>query len=104
MKAGTLNDLQECVELAMSSNEDVELIGDAGDSPSALFLMAFSRLILELGEQDYPGEETNWPKELGLDVELFALWNFDYYQLSLRLHDDGSRELVVLRKYENEAF
>ncbi len=68
-----------------------------------LFLQAFAHLFARFGSPDHPGRYTDWRGVLRVHSPLLAVWDFDYYQLSLStaleaaIHDEGYR--VVLTRY-----
>lgn len=60
----------------------------SGGSPAhhtvALFLHAFAHLVICFGEPDFPSyDRYDWPTRLEISTPLVAVWDFDYYQLSL---------------------
>jgi hypothetical protein len=63
--------------------------------------MAFARLVREFGGPDFPAEAGHdWRETLGLPPVLVAVWDFDYYQLSLRVESrSGEDRVVVLAKH-----
>lgn len=77
---------------------------DARDRATALFLMVFAHFVRDFGEPDFPAESgCDWRKVLGLRTELVAVWDFDYYQISLRVESQSSEDsFVVLTVHHNE--
>jgi hypothetical protein len=77
---------------------------DSQDRAVALFLMVFARFVRDFGGPDFPSEAgCDWRAVLGLTSGLVAVWDFDYYQLSLRVEARGSDDCtVVLAKHRAE--
>jgi hypothetical protein len=79
------------------------VLADSEERANALFLQVFADLVLKFGVPVYPrAAAQNWRQTLGLSSRLVAVWNFDYYQLSLRVlatsEDDAT---VVLARHSS---
>ena len=94
------NALEHAISNAHESAVDVEVESCTGSSGEDAFLSIYGALTTRLGIPDFPGglPEFDWRTELRLDCRLLAVWDFDYYQLSLRL--EGKR--VLLRRHSIE--
>ena len=78
---------------------------DAQEEANAVFLMIFAWVVSTSGEPDFPASHgTDWRAVLSLKSPLMAVWDFDYYQLSLRVacEDDPDR-VVILAKHTVDA-
>lgn len=91
--------LARVLDAALARSGPVELSAD-GDGVSAEQRYLSARLAFSerFGEPDWPGDDHDAPSALGLsDDAALAIWDFDYYMLSLRV--DGDR--VLLERHEN---
>lgn len=82
------------LEAALACSGPVEL-GAYGDSAPVEQRYSSALLLLSgrFGVPDWPCEDCDWPQALGLsEATTLAIWDFDYYQLSLRI--DGAHVLV----------
>ena len=91
------NELQRAVSSALASERDIEVRAGAVSTREDAFLSIHAALVAKFGIPDFPGglPEHDWRTELRLDSQLLAVWDFDYYQLSLRLEDDR----ILLRRH-----
>lgn len=70
---------------------------DGRDRAVALFLTVFARFVRDFGGPDFPSEDgCDWRATLGLASELVAVWDFDYYQLSLRVESQSREDSIVV--------
>ena len=68
------------------------LATDDNDSKWLSFLHAYAKLVSQFGEPEFPLNcEKDWRTALGFANDLAAIWDFDYYQISLRVRvSDGA--------------
>jgi hypothetical protein len=84
-------------EPAVSTCGEVTEWANPQDRADALFLTAFSQLISSFGEPDSPALcSTDWRRELQASPSLQAVWDFDYYRVSLRVATQGKNGSVVV--------
>ncbi len=104
MRGVEFDDLDGAIELCYDAERKPVRFGRSVDclgSDQLLgeFLSIYAQLVVRYGAPDFPciSGHLCWIEVLGLeDSRLVAVWDFDYYQLSL--HDvDG---YVVLQRYE----
>lgn len=67
-------------------------IGAVHDRDAELFLTVFARLVTDFGTPDFPPGGPDWPGALGLPPGWVAVWDFDYYQLSIRADSAANQE------------
>ena len=97
MKSHIVSELDECIELSRTHREPVQLLGSTRGID--LFLTAFLMLAIKFGPCDYPCEElgeSRYRDELGAPSGALAVWDFDYYMLSLK-YDSESGQGVTLQ-------
>jgi hypothetical protein len=83
MRIHVAHDLEDALDLALASQEPVELIGSG--RPEDRFLSSFVQLSTRFGEPDHPGDfAVDWRRSLGFGEGMLAVWDFDYYVVSLR--------------------
>jgi hypothetical protein len=72
--------------------------GDGRERAYALVVTAFARMVLWLGlAPTFPAWfGSDWREALGLHSLLVAVWNYDYYQLSLRVTERGRDDCMVV--------
>ncbi|MBY0230836.1 MAG: hypothetical protein K2W96_16235 [Gemmataceae bacterium] len=78
--------------------------GDSRERAHALFVRVLARLTLGLGlTPTYPAPAAGDRRvSLGLAGGLVAVWDFDYYQLSISVTDRGSDDcIVVIARHAN---
>ena len=60
------------------------------------FLLAYTNLVTQLGDPDFPFAcDHDWRETLGFPSDVAAVWNFDYYQLSLRIRSSDGALLLA---------
>ena len=97
-----LEHVEKCLNDALATPGTPRRLGPLGKSKAGdLFLVAYETLRERFGPPDAPALETpiNYRSILEVEVQLFALWEFDYYQLSLRLESDPERDDVVIQRH-----
>ena len=102
VRVGTLPGRHEAVLHSATSPEAGGMCwNDAVERAFALFLQVFAQFVQRFGEPDFPAESGfDWREFLGLRSDLLAVWDFDYYQLSLRVTCQSRQDSdVVLAKH-----
>lgn len=84
MKAGSEDDLDDCLRLAQESLLPVEVLG--GGVPEDRFTRLLLVLARRWGDPDHPCMES-WRNHLGIPGTMLAVWDFDYHAVSLTLQD-----------------
>src|SRR5262245_40328950 len=85
-------------DTAEPSAEQPPQWANARERAYAYFLRLFAQLVLEQGlTPTFPSPSaSDWRKPLGLNELLVAVWNYDYYQLSVRVVDRGPDDCMVV--------
>lgn len=85
---------------AIDSSEPVEVLINLEATPKERFQAISAEITARSGPPDFPEDPTfDWSTQLGLEGETIAVWDFDYYQLSLRIKDDA----VLLQRHDLKA-
>ena len=86
------NEVGRAIHLALEkSNEVITLERRLDSSPENDYLSSYAYFIEEFGTPDYPCdiESERMVNDLNISGKLVAVWDFDYYQLSLVLSISG---------------
>jgi hypothetical protein len=70
-----------------------------------LYLFAFCSIFLRFREPDYPlRTSVDWATDLGIETPFCAVWDLDYYQMSVALEitAEGGPCTVILRRHSVE--
>lgn len=84
-KAGSEDDLDDCLRLAQESLLPVEVLG--AEVPEDRFIRLLLILARRWGDPDHPCVES-WRCHLDVPSTMLAVWDFDYHAVSLALQDD----------------
>jgi len=91
-----IEDVADWMRFKRRGRSEVTLRADRPLLHGEMFLEAIDRLTDDFGEPDFPPEGAiDWRQVLGLRSDLVAVWDFDYYQVSLRV-ESGNEGVVVL--------
>ena len=94
--------IDEAIEKAFK-NEDDKIILDSPKSSyqniATEYIVVFSYFVEKFHSPDYPNysDSDHWPTTLNIGKELSAVWDFDYYQLSLSVENNQ----IVIIKHHN---
>ena len=84
------------VETLVYNPFDTSFATDERESHFFSFLLAYTTLITQLGGPDFPfADDHDWRETLGFPTDLAVVWNFDYYQLSLRIRSSDGTLLLA---------
>ena len=72
------------------------------DSAVCTFLFVFAQFVQLFDPPDFPGgAKCDWRDLLDIKDDIVAIWNFDYYQLSLRVAESEADVTVVLSQHRH---
>ncbi len=95
--------INTCIEATLAAPGTPQRLGPLGERTAGdRFLVAYETLHERFGPPDAPAIESpiDYRSILEVEAEMFALWEFDYYQLSLRLESELDQGYVVIQRHE----
>lgn len=104
LKSGFIEDIENCLDdLKFEAEISFELFSNSFSKPEDIFVLALVKLLKILGDPDFPSlhnETIDYGTHLDLDASFSAVWDFDYYCLSLTLIHKGTfKDKVLLRSH-----
>ena len=97
-----INDVDACLEMASKVVEqDVFLEDSKAPYAEVIFLKMFAQCQQRFGLPFYPGQRGSdkLPKGLVKIFRLLAIWDFELFQLSIRMENIEGRKMVFLRHH-----
>ena len=97
--------IDEAIDVAFK-NEDERIILESAKSSfqniATQYLVVFAFFVEKFHSPDYPNyaDSDHWPATLNIDKELSAVWDFDYYQLSLSVENN---QIVIIKHHNHGA-
>lgn len=99
MKEFKFSDVELAIQYAVQSQDEAVLLKRSkGSSSEADYLSTFAYFVENQYSPDYPCDEGSeyWLEELNLSGKLAAVWDYDYYQLSLVL---SGNDTIIIKKH-----